>query len=67
MGQKAKIDKKDMLALTTKNYNLLPEIQKKKNEVDKKGLIKERLRKVKEMDMVIFFFAVKNVWLETKS
>jgi hypothetical protein len=55
MGKAAKVEKKDMLALTRKNYNLLPEIQKKRTEVDKKGEIKERLRKVKEMDMVCSF------------
>jgi hypothetical protein len=54
MGGKAKVDKKDMLALTRKNYNLLPEIQKKRTEVNKTETFKERARKVKEMDMVSF-------------
>ena len=55
-GRQAKIEKKDMLALTTKNYNLLPEIMRKKKEANKKDFIKERAKKVKEMDMVIFCF-----------
>jgi hypothetical protein len=29
-GQKTPIDKKEMLALTNKNYDLLPEVQKKR-------------------------------------
>jgi hypothetical protein len=31
-GKKADISKKDMLKLTSKNYELLPEVKKKKEE-----------------------------------
>ena len=55
-GQKAKVSKKEMLTLTNKNYNLLPEIQAKKEKCTKKEDFKERTRKVKEMDMVNFLF-----------
>lgn len=58
MGKKAKVEKKDMLALTTKNYNLLPEIQKRKQDNEKKEFLKKQAKKVKEMDMVIFFYKI---------
>ena len=31
-GEKAEVNKKDMLKLTSKNYELLPEVRKKKEE-----------------------------------
>lgn len=57
-GAKSIVSKKEMLALTTKNYNLLPEIQRKKNEKKKVDDIKERQRKVKEMDAVSLFLLI---------
>ncbi len=36
-GEKADISKKDMLKLTSKNYELLPEVKKKKEEEMKKN------------------------------
>jgi hypothetical protein len=35
-GEKAKVNKKEMHTLTAKNYNKLPEVQKKKVEEEKK-------------------------------
>lgn len=32
MGEKVKVDKKEMKELTNKNYELLPEVKKKKDE-----------------------------------
>ncbi|CDW85272.1 ribosomal protein l18a [Stylonychia lemnae] len=49
-GEKAEISKKDMLKLTTKNYELLPEVKKKKEEEKKKEELKERMRQVKELE-----------------
>ena len=39
-----------MLKLTSKNYDLLPEVKKKKEEDRKKEELKERMRKVKQLD-----------------
>ena len=39
-----KISKKDMLKLTTKNYELLPEVKKKKEEERKKEELRERMK-----------------------
>lgn len=39
-----------MLKLTSKNYDLLPEVKKKREEDRKKEEFKERMRKVKELD-----------------
>jgi len=39
-----------MLKLTSKNYELLPEVKKKKEEDRKKEQLRERMRKVKELD-----------------
>lgn len=41
-----------MIALTNKNYELLPEIKKKKEEERKKEEAKKRLEKAKELDQV---------------
>ena len=45
-----KISKKDMLKLTTKNYELLPEVKKKKEEERKKEELRERMKQVKELE-----------------
>jgi len=50
LGQKRKVPKKDMIALTNKMYENLPEIKKKKEEEKKKGDLKKRMEKVKELD-----------------
>ena len=42
-GEKAGVDKKEMLKLTSKNYELLPEVRKKKEEEMKKAQMKERM------------------------
>lgn len=39
-----------MLKLTSKNYEQLPEIQKKKQEMSKKEDMKKRLENVKELE-----------------
>lgn len=49
-GQKVEVNKKDMLKLTNKNYELLPEVRKKKEEEKKKEEMKERMRQVKELE-----------------
>ena len=43
-GEKTEITKKDMLKLTTKNYELLPEVKKKKEAEKKKEEFKQRMR-----------------------
>ena len=49
-GEKAEVSKKDMLKLTSKNYEMLPEVRKKKEEEKKKEEMKERMRQVKELE-----------------
>lgn len=53
-GEKPKINKKEMHQLTKKNYEMLPEVQKKKEEERKKQEIKDRIKKSKEFEKVIF-------------
>jgi hypothetical protein len=43
-GEKAEVSKKDMLKLTNKNYEMLPEVRKKKEEERKKEEMRDRLR-----------------------
>ena len=49
-GEKAEIKKKDMLKLTNKNYELLPEVQRKREQERKKEEYKNRMKQVKEME-----------------
>ena len=49
-GEKKEVNKKEMLKLTSKNYELLPEVKKKKEEERKKGELKERMKQVKELE-----------------
>ena len=49
-GEKTEITKKEMLKLTSKNYDLLPEVKKKRDENRKKEELKERMRQAKDMD-----------------
>ncbi len=49
-GEKAEISKKDMLKLTSKNYDLLPEVKKKREEERKKLELKDRMKQVKEIE-----------------
>ncbi len=49
-GQKGEVSKKEMKALTSKNYELLPEVRKKKEEQKKKDEFKDRMRQVKELE-----------------
>ncbi|KAM3127900.1 hypothetical protein pb186bvf_019970, partial [Paramecium bursaria] len=53
MGEKVKVDKKEMLALTNKNYEQLPEIKQKKEQQEKNESIKQRKQKVKELDQKV--------------
>lgn len=46
-GQKVEIGKKDMLKLTNKNYEMLPEVKKKREEEKKKEEAKKRQEQVK--------------------
>ncbi|CAD8067045.1 unnamed protein product [Paramecium primaurelia] len=54
MGQKAKVEEKEMFALTKKNYENLPEVKGKKNQEEvikqKQLFMKERQNKLKELD-----------------
>ena len=49
-GEKSEITKKDMLKLTSKNYDLLPEVKKKREEEKKKEELKDRMKQVKELE-----------------
>ena len=49
-GEKAEVNKKDMLKLTSKNYELLPEVRKKKEQEMKKEEMKARMKQVKELE-----------------
>lgn len=49
-GEKPEINKKDMLKLTSKNYELLPEVKRKKEEEKKKEELRQRMRQVKELE-----------------
>ena len=49
-GEKTEITKKEMLKLASKNYDLLPEVKKKRDENRKKEELKERMRQAKDMD-----------------
>ena len=46
------VNKKDMHALTSKNYEQLPEIKKKKEEERKKEEMKKRRENVKKLEQV---------------
>jgi hypothetical protein len=43
-GEKVEISKKDMLKLTNKNYEQLPEVRKKKEDEKKKEEMRERMK-----------------------
>ena len=49
-GERAEVDKKQMYKLTNKNYELLPEVKKKKEEEAKKEQFKNRMKQVKELE-----------------
>ena len=49
-GEKAEVSKKEMLKLTSKNYEQLPEVRKKREEERKKEEMRERLKQVKELE-----------------
>jgi hypothetical protein len=49
-GSKTDISKKDMLKLTNKNYENLPEVKRKKEEEKKKEEMRKRLESVKELE-----------------
>ena len=49
-GEKVPVTKQELLKLTSKNYELLPEVKKKKEEDKKKEELKERMRRVKALD-----------------
>lgn len=44
------MSKKEMLKLTNKNYEMLPEVRKKKEEERKKEEMRDRMRQVKELE-----------------
>ena len=43
-GERAEVNKKEMHKLTTKNYDLLPEVRKKKEEEEKKEQFRNRMK-----------------------
>ena len=43
-GEKVEVSKKDMLKLTIKNYEQLPEVRKKKEDEKKKEEMRERMK-----------------------
>lgn len=47
-GEKLPVDKKEMLKLTKKNYDDLPEVKKRREEDAKKQEYKDRMLKIKE-------------------
>ena len=49
-GQKREVSKKEMLALTNKNYELLPEVRQKREQQQKKDELKQRMKMAKEAD-----------------
>ena len=49
-GEKTEVSKKDMLKLTSKNYELLPEVKKKKEEERKTEELRDRMKQVKELE-----------------
>ena len=49
-GEKAEVKKKDMLKLTNKNYDMLPEVKQKREEDRKKEEFKNRMKQVKELE-----------------
>lgn len=51
-----------MHALTTKNYELLPEVKKKKEAEKKKEDLKKRQEMVKKLDQVLLEFTKSNVF-----
>ena len=62
-GKKANVNKEDMYKLTTKNFDQLPEIKKKKDDEKKKEEVKARKEKMKQLDQVIYlchYYYIKN-------
>lgn len=49
-GEKVQVSKDEMLKLTSKNYDLLPEVVQRKKEQAKKQEFKDRMRQVKELE-----------------
>ena len=49
-GTRGDIDKKDMLKLTNKNFYMLPEVKKKREEEKKKEEAKKRAEQVKMLE-----------------
>lgn len=49
-GEKAQVSKEDMLKLTSKNYENLPEVRKKREAERKKEEQRDRMRQVKELE-----------------
>ena len=53
-GSKAKVTKKEMLELTSKNYQALPEVVRKREEEAKRNDAQQRLAQRKEYEKVMF-------------
>eukprot|EP01022_Parablepharisma_sp_SALTPOND_P022907 TRINITY_DN469_c0_g2_i1.p1 TRINITY_DN469_c0_g2~~TRINITY_DN469_c0_g2_i1.p1 ORF type:complete len:721 (+),score=165.62 TRINITY_DN469_c0_g2_i1:4055-6217(+) len=52
-GKKPEITREDMLKLTNKNYEQLPEVKRKREEERKKQELKERIKNAKELEKVL--------------
>lgn len=50
-GSKARVNKKEMLQLTAKNYQQLPEVRQRREEEEKKEALRKRLTTAKEYEM----------------
>jgi hypothetical protein len=50
-GEKVPVPKDEMLKLTQKNYELLPEVKLRKKEEQKKEEYRMRMKQVKELEM----------------
>lgn len=54
-GERALIDKKEMIQLTKKNYSRLPEVVEREKSKQAAASVKEKLQRVKEYDLVGVF------------
>ena len=52
-GTKGPIDKKEMRALTQKNYDQLPEVKQRKEEMKKREELEKRMQQKREYDKSI--------------
>lgn len=51
-GEKARVDRREMIKLTRKNYEMLPEVVRKRREEEKRLALVDRLKHAKEFEKV---------------